>query len=52
MRGEEAPAPAESALLRGETGLLVVAWRLTPSRDLELDLLERVRGTSTTRPTR
>lgn len=43
MRGEDAPAPAESALLRGETGILVVAWRLSPSRDLELDLLERVR---------
>jgi Lanthionine synthetase C-like protein len=43
MRGEDAPVPAESALLRGETGILVVTWRQSPSRDLELDLLRRVR---------
>jgi Lanthionine synthetase C-like protein len=43
MRGEEAPAPAESALLRGETGILVVVCRLSPSRDLGRDLLRHVR---------
>jgi hypothetical protein len=43
MRGEAAPEPAESALLRGETGVLVVAWRLAPTRDLELELLRLVR---------
>jgi Lanthionine synthetase C-like protein len=43
MRGEEAPAPAESALLRGETGILLVACRLSPSPDLGRDLLRRVR---------
>jgi hypothetical protein len=43
MRGEEAPDPRESALLRGETGILLVAWRLSPSGEVERDLLERVR---------
>jgi len=43
MLGEEAPAPAESALLRGETGILIVACRLSPSPDLGRDLLRRVR---------
>ncbi|MFL6066507.1 MAG: lanthionine synthetase C family protein [Gaiellaceae bacterium] len=43
MRGENAPAPAASALLRGETGILLVASRLSPSPELERDLLQRVR---------
>ena len=43
MRGETAPAPAASALLRGETGILLVAWRLSPRSELERDLLQRVR---------
>jgi hypothetical protein len=43
MRVENAPAPAASALLRGETGILLVAWRLSPSPELERDLLQRVR---------
>ncbi len=32
MAGVELPAPPESALLTGETGILLVAWRLDPSR--------------------
>jgi hypothetical protein len=43
MRGEPIPSRPDAALLRGETGILFVAWRLSPSRDLELSLLERVR---------
>jgi Lanthionine synthetase C-like protein len=43
MSGVELPAPAESALLTGETGILLVAWRLDPSPELERDLLARVR---------
>ena len=42
MAGVELPAPPESALLTGETGILLVAWRLDPSRELEQDLLARV----------
>jgi hypothetical protein len=42
MSGVELPAPAESALLTGETGILVVAWRLDPSPEFERDLLARV----------
>lgn len=36
------PDPAESALLTGETGILVVAWRLAPSVELADALLARV----------
>jgi len=43
MKGENLPAQRESALLTGETGILLVAWRLTPSRELADDLLARVR---------
>lgn len=43
MAGEELPSPPESGLLTGETGVLLVAWRLAPARDLEHALLERVR---------
>jgi hypothetical protein len=38
------PEPRESSLLCGETGILLVAYRLAPSVDLADDLLERVRA--------
>ena len=38
------PEPRRSAFMLGETGILLVAWHLAPSRDLERDLLERVRA--------
>ncbi|MGH3132154.1 MAG: lanthionine synthetase C family protein [Gaiellaceae bacterium] len=38
------PEPRESSLLCGETGILLVAWRLAPSAALAADLLERVRA--------
>jgi hypothetical protein len=38
------PEPRESAFLLGETGILLVAWHLAPSRSLESALLERVRA--------
>ena len=44
MKGMKLPAPPESALLCGETGILLVAWRLTPSNDLADDLYARVRA--------
>jgi lantibiotic modifying enzyme len=37
------PEPRESSLLCGETGILLVAWRLTPSDELADELLARVR---------
>jgi hypothetical protein len=43
MAGVDLPSPPESALLTGESGILLVAWRLAPSVDLEHDLLARVR---------
>src|SRR5439155_1720529 len=43
MKGEKVPSPRASALLTGETGILLVAWRLTPSPELADDLLARVR---------
>ncbi len=43
MKGMKLPAPRDSALLTGETGILLVAWRLAPSRELADDLLARVR---------
>jgi hypothetical protein len=39
---EELPSPRDSAFLTGETGILLVAWRLASSADLERDLLARV----------
>ncbi len=36
------PDPRESSLLLGETGILLVAWRLSPSDELANDLLARV----------
>jgi hypothetical protein len=43
MKGMKLPEPRESALLTGETGILLVAWRLAPSRELEDALFARVR---------
>ena len=37
------PEPKESSLLCGETGILLVAWRLAPSAGLADELLARVR---------
>jgi hypothetical protein len=36
------PAPRESALLTGEAGILLVAWRLAPRDELADDLLARI----------
>ena len=44
MKGLKLPATPESALLCGETGILLVAWRLAPSDDLAGDLYARVRA--------
>jgi hypothetical protein len=38
------PEPRHSSLLCGETGVLLVAWRVAPSRELADALLERVRA--------
>jgi lantibiotic modifying enzyme len=38
------PTPAESSLFCGETGLLLLSWRLAPSVELADLLLERVRA--------
>ena len=40
---EGLPTPAEPSLLCGETGPLLVAWRLDPSRELVAALVERIR---------
>jgi hypothetical protein len=42
LGGTELPSPPESSLLLGETGLLLVAWRLSPSADLAETLLARI----------
>jgi lantibiotic modifying enzyme len=39
----ELPSTADAGLLSGETGVLLVAWRLTGSAELADDLYERVR---------
>ena len=44
MKGMKLPEPRESALFNGETGILLVAWRLAPSDDLAGDLYARVRA--------
>jgi lantibiotic modifying enzyme len=44
IKGMQLPTPPESGLFMGETGILLVAWRLAPSRDLEDALLRRVRA--------
>jgi hypothetical protein len=43
MAGVDLPSAPQAALLTGETGILLVVWRLVPSGDLERDLLTRVR---------
>jgi hypothetical protein len=43
LAGLELPSRPRSSLLCGESGILVVAWRLAPSPDLADDLLARVR---------
>lgn len=43
-KGMKLPVPAESGLLTGESGILLVALRLAPSNDLAADLLVRVRA--------
>ena len=40
----ELPTPAASGLLTGEAGILLVAWRLAPSRELADDLEARIRA--------
>jgi Lanthionine synthetase C-like protein len=42
-RWTDLPEPREASLLSGETGILLVAYRLAPSRDLAASLLARVR---------
>lgn len=44
MKGMKLPTPRESSLLEGETGTLLIAWRLAPSDELADDLLARVRA--------
>lgn len=44
MKGMKLPTPRESSLLEGETGILLIAWRLAPSDELADDLLARVRA--------
>ena len=44
VRGWRGADPPESGLLLGETGILLVAWHLAPSRDLENAVLRRVRA--------
>ena len=44
LKGIKLPAPPESALLCGETGILLVAWRLAPNDDLAGDLYALVRA--------
>ena len=44
MKGMKLPVPPESSLLCGEAGILLVAWRLTPSAELADDLYALVRA--------
>ncbi|MBA2643699.1 MAG: LanC-like protein [Actinobacteria bacterium] len=44
MRGIELPDPRESSLCFGETGILLVAWRLAPSTERADALLACLRG--------
>jgi Lanthionine synthetase C-like protein len=44
MKGMKLPEPPESALMTGEAGILLVAWRLAPDDGLADDLLARVRA--------
>lgn len=44
VKGLRLPEPAESALLSGEAGILLTAFRIAQSRELADDLHERVRA--------
>ena len=44
FKGEARPNPDRSGLMLSETGILLVAWQLAPTRELEKTLLERVRA--------
>jgi lantibiotic modifying enzyme len=44
VKGWKLPEPRESSLFNGETGILLVTWRLAPSEDIADDLYERVRA--------
>jgi lantibiotic modifying enzyme len=44
LKGMKLPEPRESSLFNGETGILLVAWRLAPSDELADALYERVRA--------
>ena len=44
IKGMRLPEPAESSLLCGEAGILLVAWRLAPSAQLADDLHAAVRA--------
>lgn len=44
LKGIQLPEPRESSLLEGETGILLVAWRLSPDGELADTLLARVRA--------
>jgi Lanthionine synthetase C-like protein len=44
MKGMKLPAQRDSSLACGETGILLVAWRLAPHSDLEDAIYERVRA--------
>jgi len=47
IKGMRLPEPAESSLLCGEAGILLVAWRLAPSAPLADDLHAAVRANVT-----
>ncbi|MET0937986.1 MAG: LanC-like protein [Gaiellaceae bacterium] len=42
MKGIELPSPARAALLAGESGILTVAWQLSPEDEIAETLFERV----------
>ena len=44
MQGMKLPTPARSGLLTGETGILLAAWRVAPSRTFADDLYAHVRA--------
>jgi hypothetical protein len=44
LKGTKLPHPPESALFNGETGILLVAWRLAPDPKLADALLEHVQA--------
>jgi lanthionine synthetase-like protein len=44
QKGMKLPEPARSALLTGEAGILLVAWRLVPSEGLATELEAHVRA--------